>query len=83
MHSNRQLACRKASAVLRKFGNALPELLGKPNDDALGAADETEPVHVLVLSDFADEFSAMSTQAREDVIDIVICRLYGVRRYGH
>lgn len=71
MYSNRQRACRKASAVLRPCGNALPELLGKPNDDALGTADVTEPVHVLVLSDFTDEFSAMDTQAREgSVLDV-------------
>lgn len=34
----------------------LPELFGKPDDDALRAADVTETVHVLILSDFADEF---------------------------
>jgi len=53
------------------IGNALPGAARRAQYDALGTADETEPVHVLVLSDFADEFSAMGTQAREDVIDIV------------
>src|SRR5262249_36258470 len=31
----------------------------------------TEPVHVLVLGDFADELSTMGAQAREDVLDVV------------
>ena len=52
-------------------GNALPELLGKRNDDALGAADVTEPVHVLILGYFAYELSAMSAQAREDILNVV------------
>ena len=49
----------------------LLELLGKRNDDAFGAADVTEPVPVLILGDFAYELSAMGTQAREDVLDVV------------
>lgn len=32
---------------------------------------KSEPVPILVLSYVANEFSAMGTQAREDVIDIV------------
>lgn len=56
---------------LHPCGNGSTELLGKPDDDALRAADETEPVYILVLGDFADEFSAMGTQTRDDVIDIV------------
>src|SRR5688572_33050040 len=51
--------------------NALSELLGQPDDDTLRAADETEPVHVLVLGDVAYELNAMGAQAREDVLDVV------------
>src|SRR5262249_53740234 len=40
-------AARQVPFYLRSYGNALPELLGKRNDDALRAADVTEPVHVL------------------------------------
>src|SRR5262249_45901104 len=50
---------------------ALPELLGKRNDNALRAADVAEPVHVLKLSDFAYELSAMGAQAREDILNVV------------
>lgn len=35
------------------------QLLGKPDDDALGAANVAEAVDVLVLGDFPDQFGAM------------------------
>src|SRR5437867_3817063 len=61
-----------ASAVLRRpCGNALPELLGKRDDDALGAADVDEPIRVLVLHYFADQFGAVGEQARDDVVDVI------------
>ena len=52
------------------WGNALSELLGKRDDDALRAADVTEPVHVLILGYFAYELSAMGAQAREDILGL-------------
>src|SRR5215831_5055936 len=64
-------AARQVPFYLRPYGNALPELLGKRNDDALRAADVTEPVHVLILGYFADELSAMGAQAREDILNVV------------
>jgi hypothetical protein len=39
------------------------EPLGQCDDDALGAADVTEPIAVLVLRQLADEFGAVSAQA--------------------
>jgi hypothetical protein len=60
------LATRQVQCYLRPCGNALSELLGKRDDDALRAADVTEPVPVLVLGDFAYELSAMGAQAREE-----------------
>src|SRR5215475_5611419 len=65
------LAARQVQFSLRPCRNALSELLGKRDDDALRAADVTEPVHVLVLGDFAYELSAMGVQAHEDVLDVV------------
>src|SRR5215470_6238113 len=56
---------------LRPYGNALPELLGKRNDDALRAADVTESVHVLILDYFAYQLSAMGAQAPEDIINVI------------
>src|SRR6266542_1593704 len=61
----------KSSSSSAHAYHALPELLGESDDDALRAADETEPVHVLVLGHFADELSAMGALAREDVLDVV------------
>src|SRR5262245_28534489 len=64
-------AAGRVPFYLRPYGNALPELLGERNDDALRAADVTEPVHVLILGDFAYELSAMGAQAREDILNVV------------
>src|SRR5215831_852159 len=48
----------------------LADLLGQCDDDALGAAEVTEPVAVLVLRHLAEEFGAVSAQAGKDVIDV-------------
>ena len=53
-----RLASREARAVLRSCGNALAELLSKPDEKSFGAADVAEPVRVLVLNHFADELRA-------------------------
>src|SRR3954468_6666073 len=55
----------------RPWYHALPELLGKPDNDALGAADVAEPIRVLVLHHFADQYGAVGAQAREDVVDTI------------
>jgi hypothetical protein len=47
------------------------ELLGQSDDDALRAAQEAEPVDVLVLRDLADEFGTVAAQAGNDVVDVV------------
>src|SRR5262245_44634270 len=65
------LATRQVQFSLCPCGNAVSELLGKRDEDALRAANVAEPVPVLVLGDFADELSAMGAQAREDVIEVV------------
>ena len=65
------LAWRQDEFHPRPRGNALLELLGKCDNNAFRAANVTEPVHVLVLRDFADEFCAMGAQAREYVLDVV------------
>src|SRR5262249_8886907 len=56
---------------LRPYRDALPEPLGKRNDDSLRAADVTEPVHVLILDYFAYDLSAMGAQARQDILNVV------------
>src|SRR3954447_22866970 len=49
----------------------LADLLGQSDDDALGAAQEAEPVALLVLRDLADEFATVAAQAGNDVVDVV------------
>ena len=46
------------------------ELLGQCDDDALGAADVTEPIAVLVLLQLANEFGAVGVQAGKDVLNV-------------
>ena len=43
-------------------------LLGQSDDDALGAADVGEPIRVLVLHHFADQFGAVGKQTRDDIV---------------
>ena len=64
-------AARHVQCYLRPCRNASSELLGKRDDEALRAADVTEPVPILVLGDFAYELSAMGAQAREDVLNVI------------
>src|SRR3954452_765134 len=52
---------RPAGAPRPDIGSA--ELLGQPDDDALRAAHEAEPVNVLVLRDLAHEFGTVAAQA--------------------
>src|SRR3712207_157741 len=45
--------------------HALAELLGKPDNDALRAADVAEPIRVLVLHHFAEQFGAVGARSEE------------------
>jgi hypothetical protein len=49
----------------------LPQLLGQPDEDALGAADVAPAVEVLVLDDLPDQLGAMGAQPPEDVVEVV------------
>ena len=50
---------RPAGASPGRTRAASAELLGKTDDDALGATHEAEPVDVLVLRDLAHEFGTV------------------------
>src|SRR5512135_3930583 len=71
MYPNRQFACRQASAYLRLSGNALPELLGEPDEKSFWAADVAEPLRVFVLDHFADELRAALLEPGERLVDVV------------
>jgi hypothetical protein len=66
-----RLACSKARALLRLYGNALPELLGEPNEQPFGSTDVAEPIRGLVLNHFADKLRAARTEPDEQLINVV------------
>src|SRR6185503_20100623 len=67
----RQFACLKESAFLRLSGNALPELLGEPDEKSFGAADVAEPIRVFVPDHFADEHRAAFAEPGERIVDVL------------
>src|ERR1700730_7308112 len=50
---------------------ALADLLGEPDENALGASDVAEPIHVFVLDDFVDELRAVLAEPGQGFIEIV------------
>src|SRR5205085_5816879 len=66
--ADRRPAARNRDAPAPGFASA--ELLGQRDDDALRAADVTEPIAVLVLRHLANELGAMGAQAGKDVLDV-------------
>ena len=60
-------ACRISTAPIP---DALPQLLGKPDEEPFGAADVAEPIRVFVLNDFADELRAPFAQPDERLVDV-------------
>src|SRR3954452_24619393 len=62
--------CQPAQTAARRAGDDLAELLGKPDNDALGPADVGEPVRVPVPH-FADELGPVGEHARYESVDVV------------
>ena len=50
--------------------DALPELLGKPDEEPFGATDVAEPIRLFILNDFAGEFRAPLAEPGERLVDI-------------
>ena len=61
----------QGKCFLRLSGNALPELLGEPDEKSFGAADVAEPIRVFVLDHFADELRAALPEPGERLVDVV------------
>src|SRR3954465_15719007 len=59
---------RPVASDSERRGNVSAEPLGQSDDDALRAAQEAEPVDVLVLRDLADELRPVAAQTRNDVV---------------
>ena len=69
LYPNRPSACRKWK--LRPCGDALPELLGEPDEKSFRAADVAEPIRLLVLNHFADELRAALGESGERPVNVV------------
>jgi len=54
--------------------NASEEFLGQRDDDARRASHVEEPVLILLLGHFADEFGAVGAQASDSAIDAFDCK---------
>ena len=52
-------------------GWASADLLGQPDENALGASDVTEPVHVFVLDHFVDELRAVLAEPGQRIVEVV------------
>jgi hypothetical protein len=47
------------------------EFLGEPDEKSFGPPDVAEPIHVLVLDDFANELRAELAEPGERIVDVV------------
>src|SRR5215212_11852743 len=50
---------------------ASADLLGQSDEDALGASDVAEPIHVFVLHHFVDELRAMLAEPGQRIVEVV------------
>src|SRR6476659_8842636 len=64
----------RAPPVSRMAVNTSEEFLGQRDDDARRASHVAEPVLVLVLDHFADEFGAVGAQASDSIVDAFDCK---------
>jgi hypothetical protein len=56
---------------LRLRGDALPELLGEPDEQSFGTADVAEPIRLLVLNHFAYELRAALGESGKRLVDVL------------
>ena len=50
---------------------ASADLLGQPDENALGASDVAEPIHVFVLDYLVDELRAVFAEPGERIVEVV------------
>src|SRR3954453_13546650 len=58
-----------ANAARARWASA--DLLGQPDENALGASDVAEPIHVFVLDNFVDEIRAMLAEPGQRIVEVV------------
>src|SRR5262245_32520778 len=54
-----------------RSGSLLPELFGKPDQNSFGTPDVAEPIRILILDHFADEFRAALAEPGERIVDVL------------
>src|SRR6266849_622216 len=69
--ANRGLGAIRPIGWLARLDNRSAELFSQRDDDALGAADVTESIDVLVLHHIAKKFGTMCAQADKDIVDVI------------
>ena len=47
------------------------DLFGQPDENALGASDVAEPIHVFVLNHLVDELRAVSAEPGERIVEVI------------
>jgi len=50
---------------------ASADLLGQPDENALGAPDVAEPIHVFVLDHFVDELRAVLAKPGQRIVEVI------------
>ena len=66
-----QIVAHSATQTRRGSAPSSADLLGQPDENALGASDVAEPIHVLVLDHFVDELRAVLAEPGERVVEVV------------
>src|SRR4051812_29741676 len=70
--SFRSRATTGSNVVLQiRCEDALPELLGEPDENPFGAADVAEPIRLFVLNHFANELRATRAEPGKRLVDVV------------
>src|SRR5918994_5683830 len=66
-----KLVWAKRSGMTPERCRASADLLGQPNENALGASDVAEPIRVFVPNHFVDELRAMLPEPSQRLVEVV------------
>ncbi len=63
--------CSEHRCFGRKAVPASADLLSQPDENALGASDVAEPIHIFVLDYFVNELCAVVPESGERIVEVV------------
>src|SRR6476646_3713885 len=69
--ASRSGAVTSPSRPSRSTHSFSADLLGQPDENALGATDVAEPIHVFVLNHLVDELRAVLAEPGQRVVEVV------------